>query len=610
MPTARFHNESSYGFTIYDGSPDQKITFTTFPYDWLEASVFYTNIQNKPYPGFEYQSYKDKGFNFKVRLKKEGDLPSLAIGFNDFAGTGLYSSEYIVSSYGVNNFDFHIGLGWGALNNEKDLKNPLSFFDNRFNNRPLDYSGPGGEINYKKFFRGDVSSFYGLSYAHNEKLIFKLEKDTTSMDGLIEFPNPKSDLSLGMDLNLSKNFSLGFSLERGNSFSLRFSYKNDEDSKQKYKYKKIDERRVSENKYINLKTNLEENGIGVKEIVETADSVGLTIRQFAHPSLEVIEEIIYAAKNSSGIEKDIYTNYEIVNLDVQSSYDNESFQGKTVYKAPRTRGLKYSNNIKFRPFLASREEFFKGAILFENDSEYLFNDNLSFSTNLKLSLWNNFDDLIIPPVDTYPAQVRSDVKDYLRGFDDGIVIGRAQFDYFKTISKNNHVMVTAGILEEMFSGYGFEYLWFNSNKNYSFGFEVFNVYKRDYELNFGRLDYENITGHLNFYYRNYSLVPFDAKFSYGEYLAGDVGSTIELSRTFNSGIRFGIFASKTNVTSQEFGEGSFDKGIFFNIPIFGEKINYSWRPLTKDPAQKLVRKNNLFNLLVRFKDVDWINFYI
>ena len=137
MPTARFHNESSYGFTIYDGSPDQKITFTTFPYDWLEASVFYTNIQNKPYPGFEYQSYKDKGFNFKVRLKKEGDLPSLAIGFNDFAGTGLYSSEYIVSSYGVNNFDFHIGLGWGALNNEKDLKNPLSFFDNRFNNRPI-----------------------------------------------------------------------------------------------------------------------------------------------------------------------------------------------------------------------------------------------------------------------------------------------------------------------------------------------------------------------------------------------------------------------------------------------------------------------------------------
>ena len=40
MPTARFHDESSYGFTIYDGKPDQ-LTFTSFPYDWLEASVLY-----------------------------------------------------------------------------------------------------------------------------------------------------------------------------------------------------------------------------------------------------------------------------------------------------------------------------------------------------------------------------------------------------------------------------------------------------------------------------------------------------------------------------------------------------------------------------------------
>ena len=165
-------------------------------------------------------------------------------------------------------------------------------------------------------------------------------------------------------------------------------------------------------------------------------------------------------------------------------------------------------------------------------------------------------------------------------------------------------MLTAGILEEMFSGYGFEYLWFDSDKNYSLGFEVFNAKKRDYELKFGTLDYENVTAHVNLYYRNYTFIPFDAKLSYGQYLAGDVGSSIELSRTFKTGIRFGVFASSTNVTSQQFGEGSFDKGIFFNIPIFGDKINYSWRPLTKDPAQKLIRKNNLHSLLVKFKDID------
>ena len=165
-------------------------------------------------------------------------------------------------------------------------------------------------------------------------------------------------------------------------------------------------------------------------------------------------------------------------------------------------------------------------------------------------------------------------------------------------------MFTAGILEEMFSGYGFEYLWFDPNKNYAVGFEMFDVMKRDYKLRFGTLDYQNITGHLNFYYRIYLLIPFDLKVSYGEYLGGDIGSTIELSRSFNNGMQFGVFASSTNVSSEEFGEGSFDKGIFFNIPIYKNYVNYSWRPLTKDPGKKLIRKHTLKDLLVIFNPMN------
>ena len=75
MPTARFYNETVHGLTIYDGTPDQKITMTSNPYNWFEASFFYTNIQGRPYPGFEYQDYKDKGFNIKLKIKDEGLLP-------------------------------------------------------------------------------------------------------------------------------------------------------------------------------------------------------------------------------------------------------------------------------------------------------------------------------------------------------------------------------------------------------------------------------------------------------------------------------------------------------------------------------------------------------
>ena len=31
MPTARFYDEASFGITAYNGTPDQKITFTSFP---------------------------------------------------------------------------------------------------------------------------------------------------------------------------------------------------------------------------------------------------------------------------------------------------------------------------------------------------------------------------------------------------------------------------------------------------------------------------------------------------------------------------------------------------------------------------------------------------
>ena len=165
-------------------------------------------------------------------------------------------------------------------------------------------------------------------------------------------------------------------------------------------------------------------------------------------------------------------------------------------------------------------------------------------------------------------------------------------------------MLTAGILEEMFNGAGFEYLYFNQNLDYAIGFEIFDVKKRDYRMRFKTLDYRNVTGHFNFYYRNYKYVPFDAKISFGEYLAGDEGLTLDLSRSFPNGTKFGFFASFTDVTSDQFGEGSFDKGIYFNIPVFGNLINYTWRPLTKDPGAKLNRKNTLHDLLVRFRPIN------
>ena len=609
LPTARFFDESTGGSTFYYGTPDQKITISSSPYDWMEASFFYTNIDGKEYGSGFSQDYKDKGFNIKLKLKDEGILPSIAIGANDFAGTGFYSSEYLVASYGIDNFDFHFGLGWGNLNGTKSFKNPFIYLDDSFESRPSALKDQGGQVDVSQYFSGKtVSPFFGMAYAFNEKLIFKYERDSTLNPGKIGFEKFSSNNNFAVDYNINKNFTLGVSFERGNYTSLKLTYKKKANNKLKKlsnTYKKLDSKSESDNKYKTLIKSLDKNGIGVNKIFENDTSVGLELTQFKHPSIETLDKIVEAASIDSNIEKQVYKTYKIAGLKIYSEF-NKEFEGKSqlIYKKNPSRKFNSKNSITLRPFIAGREGFLKLALLAENNSEFILADNLFFNSNVKVSIWDNFDDLYVPAKDIYLYQVRSDVKDYLNNFNNGPIIGRAQLDYYLTVKKNNHIMFTAGILEEMFSGIGFEHLYFNPKKSYAMGFDFFNVTKRDYKMLFGHRDYNVNTAFINLYYRNYNLIPFDAKISYGKYLGGDTGFTIDMYRSFENGTKLGVFATFTNVSSENFGEGSFDKGIYFNFPITSNFINYTWRPLTKDPGAKLNRKNTLHDLVVRFQPIN------
>ena len=90
----------------------------------------------------------------------------------------------------------------------------------------------------------------------------------------------------------------------------------------------------------------------------------------------------------------------------------------------------------------------------------------------------------------------------------------------------------------------------------------------------------------------------------GKYLAGDKGATLDLSRRFNSGFTLGIFATKTNLSAEEFGEGSFDKGFYLSIPtqlLFSDfrtgVIAFGLHPLTKDGGAILNKNSSLISIL-------------
>ncbi len=129
------------------------------------------------------------------------------------------------------------------------------------------------------------------------------------------------------------------------------------------------------------------------------------------------------------------------------------------------------------------------------------------------------------------------------------------------------------------------------------------VKQRDWNNTLQMADYDVGTGHLTGYWQLPYIDDVTAKVSVGRYLAGDIGTTIDLSKRFDSGIIMGAYATLTDVSAEEYGEGSFTKGIYITIPFDLILIHATtsqgtvdWVPLTRDGGQMLNRSKSLYDL--------------
>ncbi len=57
------------------------------------------------------------------------------------------------------------------------------------------------------------------------------------------------------------------------------------------------------------------------------------------------------------------------------------------------------------------------------------------------------------------------------------------------------------------------------------------------------------------------------KVDIGQFLAGDKGTRIDFSKQFDSGVIAGAYASFTDLSAEEFDEGSYTKGLYISIPF-------------------------------------------
>ena len=189
--------------------------------------------------------------------------------------------------------------------------------------------------------------------------------------------------------------------------------------------------------------------------------------------------------------------------------------------------------------------------------------DLAIRGSTTINLYNDFDD-IDRDSDSVLPKVRSDIARYLREGETGIE--SLYLEWRSSVLRDVHVRGYAGVLEEMYSGVGGEILYQPFASRTAYGFTVNYLRQRDFDKDFGLRDYETVTGFASFYWAT-PFSNYDFAIHAGRYLAKDVGATVEIRRTFRNGWSIGGWATLTDVPFDEFGEGSFDKGLFFRVPL-------------------------------------------
>jgi len=541
------------------------------------------------------------------------------------------------------------GLGWGKFVGENSFDNPLSFLSNKFNFRPKTSSNlnRGGSPSYDQWFRGNASLFGGIEYfiPNQSGLSFKLEYDPYNYldfsapnrkDASFDIRKKDSNINIGLNYPLNKFLTINASFIKGNTFNLSFTIGTTFNEQLRNKPKFNPSLNIKKNKenskiafYESILLNLNNNNLFLQTASLKDKQLDISISTSQHRN--AIRSSSYAASITQKVAKKHEMNINQINIShinagielnnikyIANHINNDNLPielliRNTSLDSGDPLGFKedeFKPDINFPVIFSSfsptlvthignPEKFFFGGVNLQHISEVQFSRNLLLSTEINARIFDDFENTISGP-GSVMEHVRTDLVEYLK--EDDIIISRMQIDYAWSLGKDTYAKLSGGIYETMFAGYGVEALYKPFEKNYSLGFEIFHVKQRSFDQRFSFKDYSTVTGHLNF---GYSFpLGIESNISFGRYLAKDDGFTFDLSRRTRAGFKAGIYFTRTNVSAETFGEGSFDKGFYFQIPMdlfsTGYSGNYSTfklSPLTRDGGAKLIHDKDLKGLI-------------
>lgn len=648
MPTAHMmpDGELSASFSYFGGNSRTALNFQITP--WMAGTFRYSGVNNLNFGGYNGVVYYDRSFDLRLRLLQEGDYrPALTLGLQDFVGTGLYSGEYIVATKTLTpKLTVSAGLGWGRLS--------------KTGTRPF-ATGTGGQVQFGTWFTGNPSPFAGVEWRPNDRLGIKLEYSSDAYDLETIQRNVfdrKSDVSVGFEYQVNSRLRLGgyyaYGAELGLSAQISVNPKRPTsplvitapppiavrpgraEVPDAWTTDWADAPTAPAQLIAVLSPALAEEGIGLEALsVVSAHTVEIRIRNLRYQSetnalgrtARVLSQILPSSVEtfrlvpvSDGMPAAVivWRRSDLEALEFSDNPSAELLAVAGVDDAPRPAGeLTYAPGLypKFswgispyaKPSYFDPDQPVRVDFGIRAKASYAIAPGLRLSGSIAKRAFGDVGSSRRLSNSVLP-RVRTDGVLYARAGDPALE--SLVLNYQFRPGTNLYGRLTAGYLEDMFGGVSGEVLWKPTTSRLALGIEANFVQKRDYDMLLGFQNYSVATGHASAYYDFGN--GFHGQVDAGRYLAGDWGGTFRLSREFDNGWRIGAFATFTNVSAADFGEGSFDKGIELSVPVgwllgrpVRNTVGTTIRPIQRDGGARLsvpgrlyeqVRNNHLAGL--------------
>lgn len=642
MPSATPMPDGQLSATVshFGGQTRTTLSFQFSPR--ISASFRYIGIQDWNDNGFS--TYRDRSFDVRFLLSRETPRwPAITLGLQDFAGTGIYAGEYVVATKtfeGPGRLPGRVsvtgGLGWGRLGSAGSIGAPFS------DARPAFSPGDtGGELATDQWFRGPVSPFAGIEWQVNDRLGLKLEYSTDAYEpetsrGVFE---RKSSVNFGAEYQYSDRLRLGAYYLYGSEFGLSAQLQ-------------INPNRAPTPKMIAgprpvllrpsratmpsawdtgwaasgsaprvirdaLAPELAEDGLALEALRVDARQAELRFSNQRYSTLSIaigraaramarvlpasVETLrIVPVENGLPLAAVTLRRSDLERLEYRPDAAGQLLAATDFAPAsPNLPGAVTPENTYPRfawsvgpyvsPSYFDPDEPVRADAGVSAQFQYRWAPGWTVAGEVRQRIGGNIGDSQRLSNSVLP-RVRTDAILYARATDTSL--NKLYVSRQWKPGEDLYARVTAGYLEKMFGGVSAELLWKPVTSRLALGVEANYAKQRDFDQRFGFQDYDVATGHVSAYYdfgQGY-LGQVDV----GRYLAGDVGATFTVTREFANGWKVGGFFTLTDVSADDFGEGSFDKGINLEIPLdwfigkpSRQAVATTIRPIQRDGGARL-----------------------